>query len=102
MRWLLAVLFFLPLTAGAAVLAIGQAPDKSLTVTLTDDKCSLTLPPEIAKLLTRGAIWQEKGQKQHKGCWGYHPQSAEHIVIVWDDNTHTVVNRGEFKWGISG
>jgi hypothetical protein len=95
MRWLLAVLLLLPFTAEAAVLASVTAGD--VTVVLTDERCKIPVPPGLDKYLDRHTTWTEKA-KVYKGCWGYHPQSADHILMYYEDNTGGAVHKNQFQW----
>ena len=96
MRWLLAVLLYLPIAVEAAVVASVTAPDKSVTVNLTDEKCRIPVPPGLEKYLTKHATWTDT--KAYKGCWGEHPQSPDHIIMFFEDNTGGAVHRNQFQW----
>lgn len=100
MRWLLAVLLCLSFTAQAAVLATFVAPDMSVMVQLTDEKCAIPVPPGLEKHLTKAATWTD--QRAYIGCWGEHPQSRQHIIMFFEDNTGGAVHRNAFQWAQSG
>jgi len=95
MRWLLAVLLFLPFTAEAAVVASFKSA--AVVVNLTDDKCKIAVPPGLEKQLPNHATWDEQG-KIYKGCWGEHPGSKDHVIMFFEDNTGGAVHRNQFTW----
>ena len=84
----------------AAVVATFVAPDRSVTVHLSDEKCAIPVPPGLDKYLTKRATWTDK--QAYKGCWGEHPQSPDHILMYFEDNTGGAVHRNAFTWAARG
>lgn len=83
-----------------AVVASASSADRSVNVQLTDEKCKIPVPPGLEKHLTKHATWTDT--KVYRGCWGEHPQSKDHVLLYFEDNSGGAVHRSQFQWAQRG
>jgi len=102
MRWLLAVLLFLPLTARAAIVwEIGGSAGEDKIV-LTDTKCTARalsmLRPDTHQHYKQATYYPRDKSPAIQGCWrAFQGVGGEVIGMVWDDGDNFAIPANQFR-----